>query len=132
MAGFFKKLFNRITGKKDELAPVEVEAPALPAPEPEEPSSPLVGEGEPSRAREAPGGGSVESAAPVDFPVPAPAAPPSPITGEGEAKQPPKPGKAKTPALYSQKTPPLPQGESTPESEAAAAHFWMAKEEPPK
>jgi len=37
--------------------------------------------------------------------------------------------KQKTPALYSQKIPP---GKSTAESEAAAAHFWAAKEEPPK
>jgi fused signal recognition particle receptor len=36
MAGFFKKLFNRITGKPaEEAAPVEVEQVALPAPEPE-------------------------------------------------------------------------------------------------
>ena len=36
MSGFFKKLFNRITGKKDEPAPeVQVEVPALPEPEPE-------------------------------------------------------------------------------------------------
>jgi fused signal recognition particle receptor len=36
MSGFFKKLFNRITGKKDEAAPeVAVEQAALPAPEPE-------------------------------------------------------------------------------------------------
>jgi fused signal recognition particle receptor len=36
MSGFFKKLFNRITGKKDEPAPeAQVEAVALPAPEPE-------------------------------------------------------------------------------------------------
>jgi fused signal recognition particle receptor len=36
MAGFFKKLFNRIVGKPtEEAAPVEVEQAALPAPEPE-------------------------------------------------------------------------------------------------
>jgi fused signal recognition particle receptor len=35
MAGFFKKLFNRITGKKDEALPVEEQA-ALPAPVVEE------------------------------------------------------------------------------------------------
>src|SRR5665213_2297387 len=36
MAGFFKKLFNRITGKPNEEAVVEVAVPAaLPAPEPE-------------------------------------------------------------------------------------------------
>jgi fused signal recognition particle receptor len=36
MAGFFKKLFNRIVGKPtEEAAPVEVEQVALPAPEPE-------------------------------------------------------------------------------------------------
>ncbi len=36
MAGFFKKLFNRITGKPaEDAAPVEVEQVALPAPEPE-------------------------------------------------------------------------------------------------
>lgn len=36
MSGFFKKLFNRITGKKDEPAPeVMAEPVALPAPEPE-------------------------------------------------------------------------------------------------
>ena len=36
MAGFFKKLFNRIIGKPtEEAAPVEVEQVALPAPEPE-------------------------------------------------------------------------------------------------
>jgi hypothetical protein len=40
-----------------------------------------------------------------------------------------QPRKQKTPALYSQKIPP---GKSTAESEAAAAHFWAAKEEPPK
>jgi hypothetical protein len=39
-----------------------------------------------------------------------------------------QPRKQKTPVLYSQKIPP---GKSTAESEAAAAHFWMAKEEPP-
>ena len=38
-------------------------------------------------------------------------------------------GKQKTPGLYAQKIPP---GKSTPESEAGAAHFWTAKEEPPK
>ena len=35
MAGFFKKLFNRITGKKEEAAPQVEEQAALPAPEPE-------------------------------------------------------------------------------------------------
>jgi fused signal recognition particle receptor len=36
MAGFFKKLFNRIVGKPtEEAAPAEVESVALPAPEPE-------------------------------------------------------------------------------------------------
>lgn len=36
MSGFFKKLFNRITGKKEEAAPEPVvEQAALPAPEPE-------------------------------------------------------------------------------------------------
>ncbi len=36
MAGFFKKLFNRITGKPaEDVASVEVEQAALPAPEPE-------------------------------------------------------------------------------------------------
>ena len=35
MSGFFKKLFNRITGKKDEAPPPLAETPALPAPEPE-------------------------------------------------------------------------------------------------
>ena len=36
MAGFFKKLFNRIIGKPtEEAAPVEIEQVALPAPEPE-------------------------------------------------------------------------------------------------
>jgi fused signal recognition particle receptor len=36
MAGFFKKLFNRITGQKDDVASViQAEALALPAPEPE-------------------------------------------------------------------------------------------------
>jgi fused signal recognition particle receptor len=36
MSGFFKKLFNRIVGKKEEPAPeAVVEAPQLPAPEPE-------------------------------------------------------------------------------------------------
>jgi hypothetical protein len=40
-----------------------------------------------------------------------------------------QPRKQKTPALYSQK---IPKGKSTAESEAAAAHFWAAKEEPPK
>jgi fused signal recognition particle receptor len=36
MAGFFKKLFNRITGKPtEEAVPAEVEQVALPAPEPE-------------------------------------------------------------------------------------------------
>ena len=34
MSGFFKKLFNRIIGKTEEAAPVVVETPALPAPEP--------------------------------------------------------------------------------------------------
>lgn len=35
MAGFFKKLFNRIVGKKEEEAPPLEEQAALPAPEPE-------------------------------------------------------------------------------------------------
>jgi fused signal recognition particle receptor len=36
MSGFFKKLFNRITGKKDEPTPeTQADIPALPAPEPE-------------------------------------------------------------------------------------------------
>ena len=36
MSGFFKKLFNRITGKKDEPTPeVQADVPALPAPQPE-------------------------------------------------------------------------------------------------
>ena len=35
MSGFFKKLFNRITGKKEEAAPEPVEQLVLPAPEPE-------------------------------------------------------------------------------------------------
>jgi DNA-binding protein HU-beta len=39
MSGFFKKLFNRITGKKDEAPPPPVVV-ALPAPEPEPPPAP--------------------------------------------------------------------------------------------
>ncbi len=35
MTGFFKKLFNRITGKKEDESPAIDEAKALPAPEPE-------------------------------------------------------------------------------------------------
>ena len=35
MAGFFKKLFNRIIGKPAEEVPLEVAPVALPAPEPE-------------------------------------------------------------------------------------------------
>jgi fused signal recognition particle receptor len=43
MSGFFKKLFNRITGKKDEPAPEVVAEPvALPAPEPEPVAEPVV------------------------------------------------------------------------------------------
>jgi putative DNA methylase len=38
----------------------------------------------------------------------------------------------KTKGLYSKKPPPLPQGKSTPESEALAANFYSAKEDPPK
>ena len=34
--------------------------------------------------------------------------------------------------LYFQKRPPLPQGKSTPESEALAAHFYSVNEAPPK
>ncbi len=42
MAGFFKKLFNRITGKPNEEAVVEVTTPvALPAPEPEVTPEPI-------------------------------------------------------------------------------------------
>jgi len=42
MAGFFKKLFNRITGKPNEEAVVEVAVPAaLPAPEPEVTPEPI-------------------------------------------------------------------------------------------
>jgi len=44
----------------------------------------------------------------------------------------PRPGKQKTPGLYAQKLKVIPPGKSTPESEAAAAHFYSAKEEPPK
>jgi hypothetical protein len=44
----------------------------------------------------------------------------------------PKARKDKTPALYAQKLKPLPPGKSTPESEALAAHFYSAKEEPLK
>jgi len=40
MTGFFKKLFNRITGRKDEAAPPAPEVEALPAPEPEPPAPP--------------------------------------------------------------------------------------------
>ncbi len=48
MTGFFKKLFNRITGKKDEPAPeVQAEVAALPAPEPD----PVVAEVEIPRAK---------------------------------------------------------------------------------
>jgi hypothetical protein len=40
--------------------------------------------------------------------------------------------KQKTQALYAQKLKPIPPGKSTPESVALAAHFYSAKEEPPK
>jgi hypothetical protein len=57
-----------------------------------------------------------------------PATPKGKSRATGSTLQP-KAGKAKTPGLYSQKLPP---GETTTESAAAAAHFWMAKEEPDK
>jgi len=44
-----------------------------------------------------------------------------------QAEAPRPKGKGKTSTLYAQK---LPQGKSTAESEAAAAHFWAIKEEP--
>ena len=42
MSGFFKKLFNRIVGKKEEAPAPAPEAAALPAPEPEPESAPEV------------------------------------------------------------------------------------------
>ena len=42
----------------------------------------------------------------------------------------PRAGQQKTPGLYAQKLKPPPTGKSTPESEAAAAHFWGIQEEP--
>ena len=44
----------------------------------------------------------------------------------------PRPRQQKTPGLYAQKPKPPPTGESTPESEAAAAHFWVINEDPPE
>lgn len=46
MSGFFKKLFNRIIGKTEEVPPAAVEAEKLPAPEPQ-PEPPPVPELEP-------------------------------------------------------------------------------------
>ena len=40
------------------------------------------------------------------------------------------PRQKKAPGLYAQKLKPPATGESTPESEAAAAHFWGIREEP--
>ena len=43
----------------------------------------------------------------------------------------PRPRQQKTPGLYAQKPKPTPTCESTPESEAAAAHFGVINEDPP-
>ena len=60
-----------------------------------------------------------------------PATPKTRARRTGPAKPAPRPRQQKTPGLYAQKLKPTPTGESTPESEAAAAHFWGIREEPP-
>jgi fused signal recognition particle receptor len=53
MSGFFKKLFNRIVGKKEQAPEVVVEVPQLPAPEPEPVSvpepKPMVAKAKPAK-----------------------------------------------------------------------------------
>ncbi len=97
MSGFFKKLFNRITGKKDEAAPPPAELEALPAPEPEplpEPEpAPLPGpEPEPAPVAEP----EPRSPAAVAGPAikKAPTKKPEPVKPAPKAKAKPEPKKA--------------------------------------
>jgi fused signal recognition particle receptor len=80
MAGFFKKLFNRITGKPtEEAAPAEVEQVALPAPEPE--PSIVVAVAEPQKIEKAKGKPVAKAPAKLKAPPP----PPKKVVSKKEA-----------------------------------------------
>ncbi|MFO1121482.1 MAG: signal recognition particle-docking protein FtsY [Hyphomicrobiales bacterium] len=129
MSGFFKKLFNRITGKKDEPSPPAPEA--LPAPEPEVPPAETVAVAPPEPAAPAPA--PVVEAAPVppadvaaelapepapaietsDLPAPAAAAPAKPV-----AKAKPEPEPRPAPKSRVKPAPKAPEPKAKPAPKA--------------
>jgi fused signal recognition particle receptor len=134
MAGFFKKLFNRIVGKKEEeaLSPPAVEQVALPAPEPA--PEPVAPEPEPIAIAE------VAPAAVVADPEPAPelvSQPQAKAVKKAPTKKvappPPKPSKAVKSAKPERK-PEVPEksAATTKKVEGKAAPQKLAPKPPPK
>jgi fused signal recognition particle receptor len=118
MSGFFKKLFNRITGRSDAPAPESAaDAPALPAPEAPSPAQPAAIEPAPP----VPVGVPEEPAAPPP-PAPKPEAKPAsaakakPAPAKAPAKAPGKPTakKAVPPAASKAKTAKAPEPKLAP------------------
>jgi fused signal recognition particle receptor len=88
MAGFFKKLFNRITGKPtEEAVPAEVEQVALPAPEPEPEPEIVVEVEEPQKIEKAKAKPVAKAPAKSKAPPPPPP-PPKKVASEKEAPKP--------------------------------------------
>ncbi|MBC8037891.1 MAG: signal recognition particle-docking protein FtsY [Rhizobiales bacterium] len=124
MSGFFKKLFNRITGKTEDASPTIDEARALPAPEPlplPEPEPELQPEPEPVAEPEpviveAP----VELAVETKKPEPAHKTKPAPKKVEVKKPVPKKPEPKKPEPKAKVKVQPKPKIEKPPVDEIAA------------
>jgi fused signal recognition particle receptor len=115
MSGFFKKLFNRITGKKDEPPPPVPEA--LPAPEPEAPPAETVAIAPPEPAAPAPAPVVEPQPVPPADVVPESAPEPAPAV---ETSHPPVPAAAAT-AKPVAKARPEPEPRPAPKSKARLA-----------
>lgn len=120
MTGFFKKLFNRISGQKDEAAPPPLpEVEALPPPEPE---LPATAHAEPTPAEPAPEPVEIEraEAEAVIEPLPAVVEETQPVEAEKpEPKKPePRPKRAKKPA--EEKIAPIEEPVENPPAETEA------------
>ncbi|MGQ0484585.1 MAG: signal recognition particle-docking protein FtsY [Hyphomicrobiales bacterium] len=107
MSGFFKKLFNRIIGKTEEVPPAAVEAEKLPVPEPQ---------AEPQ---------------PEPMPEPPPAPVPEPVVAERPAPKPVKPPKKPEPKKAEAKKP-EPKAKAKPEPKKVEVKKPEPKKPEPK
>jgi fused signal recognition particle receptor len=139
MSGFFKKLFNRVIGKKEEAAPPAVETEALPPPAPE-PEPVAAPEPEPVAApvpvavpAAEPEAAAVEQPEPIAEPVPAP----EPVAEQVPEPEPELPPAADLPIAPEPELPPVeavaePAAAEAPSAKKPAARKPAAKQPEPK